>query len=82
LLNQIGDRVIAGVARRLKEAVPENCLLARYGGDEALNKINSCQCLCYDLILMDIELGRGFAVVAEEVRKLAEHSLGPNSGQQ
>ncbi|MEW6622125.1 MAG: EAL domain-containing protein [Bacillota bacterium] len=29
-----GDRVIEEAARRLKEAVPENCLLARYGGDE------------------------------------------------
>ena len=30
----IGDRVIEEAARRLKEAVPENCLVARYGGDE------------------------------------------------
>jgi len=29
-----GDRVIEEAARRLKEAVPKNCLLARYGGDE------------------------------------------------
>ncbi|WP_094551493.1 sensor domain-containing protein [Petroclostridium xylanilyticum] len=32
--HQTGDRVIEEAARRLKEAAPENCLLARYGGDE------------------------------------------------
>ncbi|MEW6622124.1 MAG: diguanylate cyclase [Bacillota bacterium] len=43
-------------------------------GEEALWKIKSCQGLCYDLILMDIELGKGMdgAETATEIQQYCD----------
>ncbi|WP_094551495.1 GGDEF domain-containing response regulator [Petroclostridium xylanilyticum] len=43
-------------------------------GEEALGKIKSCQGLCYDLILMDIELGKGMdgAETAAEIQQYCD----------
>lgn len=68
--HQVGDQLLMAAARRLNQAVGQECLLARLGGDEFL------------LVLEAMDSAAPLQVLAEQVLKLMRQPFELTDGQQ